>query len=71
MSQFVLKLLPAKKNKIAWNQENYGLTLPNILSAVITIPASVAKSKVEDAQRHLTRLRTEAGISWHPKFFIS
>ena len=31
--------------------------------------ASVAKSKVEDAQRHLTRLRTEAGISWHPKFF--
>ena len=31
--------------------------------------ASVAKSKVEDSQRHLTRLRTEAGISWHPKFF--
>ena len=31
--------------------------------------ASIAKSKVEDAQRHLTRLRTEAGISWHPKFF--
>lgn len=31
--------------------------------------ASVAKSKVEDTQRHLTRLRTEAGVSWHPKFF--
>lgn len=31
--------------------------------------ASVAKEKVEESQRHLTRLRTEAGISWHPKFF--
>lgn len=31
--------------------------------------ASIAKSKVEDSQRHLTRLRTEANISWHPKFF--
>ena len=31
--------------------------------------ASVAKSKVKDAQRQLARLRTESGIIWHPKFF--
>lgn len=27
------------------------------------------KHKVEDSQRGLAKLRTEAGISWHPKFF--
>lgn len=31
--------------------------------------ASAAKANVENAQRHLARLRTESGISWHPKFF--
>jgi hypothetical protein len=31
--------------------------------------ASEAKAKVENAQRQLARLRTESGISWHPKFF--
>lgn len=31
--------------------------------------ASIAKERVEEYQRRLTRLRTEAGISWHPKFF--
>ena len=27
------------------------------------------KHKVEDSQRRLAKLRTESGISWHPKFF--
>ena len=31
--------------------------------------ASTAKTNVENAQRQLARLRTESGISWHPKFF--
>lgn len=31
--------------------------------------ASAEKNKVEDSQRRLAKLRTESGISWHPKFF--
>lgn len=31
--------------------------------------ASIAKSKVEESQRQLARIRAESGISWHPKFF--
>lgn len=63
------KVVAKKRDQDAFESRKLWSELTKFLKKRDYNSASAAKSKVEDAQRQLARLRTESGIIWHPKFF--
>lgn len=63
------KIVPNESEQDSLESRNLWKELTKALKRRDYNTASAAKTKIEDAQRQLARLRTESGIRWNPKFF--